>query len=335
MSTAAPPPTHQPAPGPLAPPDERFWERYSPHYEFPLSSIGSIAMHIGALAIFLGLLWLLARMTISDKTAVPMRAMTVVGEGDGPDGKGTGGGTPMENTDPFKLPMDPMKPVPEVDLARIKDVAPYFPKLPSPDDSLRPENLPTAQAINKLNDDLRKALLDGMSGRKGKGPGDGTGSSGVPGAGSSNTGDATSSSNRAVRWELIFKTENGRDYLNQLAAMKATLVIPNPPDFKSSKEYTDLSSAVGRAFTMDEKPGLYFVDDDGGSAGKLARALGLDFGPPYFIAFFPKDIEEELASKERAYRGRKENEIFSTKFKILIRDGRPSITVVDQVPVKR
>src|SRR5262245_56414879 len=30
---------------PPVPPDERFWKRYSPHHEFPLSTVGSIVVH--------------------------------------------------------------------------------------------------------------------------------------------------------------------------------------------------------------------------------------------------------------------------------------------------
>jgi len=63
--------------------------------------------------------------------------------------------------------------------------------------------------------------------------------------------------------------------------------------------------------------------------------MGLNFSPPKFLAFFPKDIEEELATREREYRGRRENEIFSTTFKVLVRDGRPAIVVTDQVPVRK
>src|SRR5262245_52595677 len=30
----------------LTPPEERFWQRYSPHYEFPISSVSSLAIHV-------------------------------------------------------------------------------------------------------------------------------------------------------------------------------------------------------------------------------------------------------------------------------------------------
>lgn len=334
MSAGAPPTAPTPIPVPSAPPEEEFWERYSPHYEFPLSSIGAVALHIAFLLVFLGMLWLLAKFTFNDKEPVPMRAMALVGDGDGEDGKGTGGGDLPENNTPFDVPMEPTK-VQEIPIEKVKEMEHLFPKLPTPDEGLHPEQLDAARKISKLNDDVRKIILEGQGGKRGKGPGDGEGTSGVPGTGSSNRGDATSSSNRAMRWELVFRTADGKDYLAQLAAMRATLVLPQPSDFSTLKVYRDLSSPVGSPFSRNELPGLHFIDDDAGSASRLAKALGVDFTPPYFIAFFPKDIEEELATKERAYRGRSENEIFSTKFKILIRDGKPSITVVDQVPVRR
>jgi hypothetical protein len=339
MSTSAPPPGATTPPPPLAPPDEQFWDRYSPHHEFPLSSVGSIAMHVGGLVLFLLALWLLSRMAISDKTAVPMRVMTVAGEGDDGESTGSGGGEQKrpEDVDPVRQVL-PKRDVPQADLDHVvEDIKPYLPKVPSNQEGLRPEDLPTPKKIAGLDEEMKKALLDGMNGNKGKGPGAGSSGAAVEGPGAGTKGDATSSSNRAVRWELNFKTENGNDYVNQLAAMKATLVIPQPANWKANKAYTNLTAhpPAGEDFNIDKLPGLYFVDDDPGSAGRLTRSMGLDFSPPHFIAFFPKDIEEELAAKERAFRGRKESEIFSTTFKILIRDGKPTITVIDQVPVKK
>ncbi len=338
MSTPAPSPASKARPGQVAPPDDEFWEKYSPHYEFPLSSVGAIAAHVVAALIFSGSLWLLSGIDISDTNPVPMIGITVDGDGSGENGAGGGGGEPMpkEDINPLERPMDPSRPIPEADLAKIKELDQWIPKVPSTDDGLRPQDLDTIQKINKLNDDLRKALLDGMSRKKGKGPGDGAGNSGVEGKGSNATGDPSSSGNRAVRWELNFRTNDARDYLNQLAAMKATLVIPQPTDWKTNKAYRNLlSNPSGEIFEMKDMPGLYFVDDSSDSAGRIGEVLKLSFSPPFFIAFFPKEIEEKLAKEERAYRGRKESEIFSTKFKILIRNGEPAITVVDQIPVKR
>lgn len=326
MSTSAPPP-------PLAPPEEQFWDRYSPHHEFPLSSVGSVALHIGALVLFVLALWLLSRMTISDKTPVPMRTVTLT-DGDGPEGRGSGGGTDRkENIDPVRQnnPRD----VPKVNLEQVApEVKKYLPKSHD-QNGPRPEDLPNLNKYAGLDPDLQRRLMEGASGKKGTGPGDGSGGPGPDGAGGGNKGDASSSANRGIRWELNFKTASGDDYLAQLRAMKATLLIPQPSDFKEYKAYR-LGEGSIQGEDYDAKlPGLHFIDDDGGSASRLVRAMGLSFSPPRFLAFFPKDIEEELARKEREFRGRKESEIFLTSFRILMRDGRPSITVIGQEPVRR
>jgi hypothetical protein len=335
MSASAPPPATKTKPGPLAPPEEQFWEKYSPHYEFPLSTVGSVAMHIAAVVLFLVALWLLSRMSITDKTPVPMRSVSIAGEGEGPDGSGSGGGHPQEDVRPLDLPQNPRH-IPEAKLNDVKeDVSPYLPR--NTEEGLRPEDLPSVQKVASLSDDLRRKLLQGAGGKKGAGTAGGTGVSGTPGQGSGTQGDPTSSASRAVRWELIFKTESGRDYVAQLAAMQATLVIPQPPDWKANKAYRNLGAGrvAGEEFNRDQLPGLYFVDDDPDSAAKVAKALGQDFSPPLFIAFFPKEVEEELAAKEQAFRGRKEGEVFSTKFKILMRDGKWTAQVTEQIPVRR
>jgi len=337
MSTTAPPPLPR-KPGPLIPPDEQFWEKYSPHYEFPLSTVGSIALHIAALVMFLAALWMLARMTGSEKNQVTMASMNVIGDGTGDPAAGSGGqrapeeALPAEqNTNPRPVPDKPLDPVVK---DQLKDI---FPVVSTDADAPRIEDLKLPQQLEKLEEGLRRRLLDGMSKKKGTGTGEGSGPTDTPGKGSNTIGDPTSSQNRSVRWALNFKTLSGKDHLNQLAAMKATIVIPFPPDWKTSKAFRNLENSppTVEPFRIENMNGVYFVDDSAESASRLAKALGLDFDPPVFLAFFPKDVEEELAAKERAFRGRKEREIFSTEFQVLMRDGKPSITVIAQVPVKR
>jgi len=334
MSTSAP--ESKSPPPPLAAPSEEFWERYSPHHEFPLSSVGSIALHIGGLVLILLALWLLSRLAISDKTPVPMRVMKVSDDGEGPEGRGGGGGTNRkEDVDPVRqnLPKD----VPQ---AKIEEAVPelkkFFPNIPTNQQGLRPQDLPSVPKFAGLDPDLQRKLLEGMNGKKGSGAGDGSGGPGPEGPGGGNSPDPSSSASRAIRWELNFRTQSGEDYLAQLRAMKATLLIPQPPDWKTHKSYRLADGDLrGEEFDIAKLPGLHFIDDDAGSASRLARSMGLNFSPPKFLAFFPKDIEEELATREREFRGRKESEIFSTTFKILIRDGRPTIVVTEQVPVRK
>ena len=69
-------------------------------------------------------------------------------------------------------------------LEKVKDLEQYFPKLPAPD--RRPASRTssdTPRKINKLNDDMRQNHPRGDERQAGKGPGDGEGTSGVPGQG--------------------------------------------------------------------------------------------------------------------------------------------------------
>jgi hypothetical protein len=266
-------------------------------------------MHIGLLAFFIVAMWLLAEYAVNRSTPVPIRTMTVADDnGNGNGVQGQGG--PQQNL------ADPLPPEKAKDLPPdIKLILPPIPPLAG--QGLRPDQLPTIRDLPKIAKGTRDQLPGGNNGKCGVGPGPGSGAA------------------RALRWELIFRTADGNDYLAQLAVMKATIAIPTPPDWQAYKVFKDLSHPVAEPFKRHELPALFFIDGDADSAGRLAKALGLEYSPPNFIAFFPKDVEEELAAKERAFGNLKEGEIFSTKFKILVRDGKPSIAVVEQIPIKR
>lgn len=325
---------------PILPPDEEFWEKYSPHYEFPLSSVGSIALHVAGLMIFLGALYMLSKMTIPDTGPVPMREMSVMGDGDNANGTEGSGFSPVENVTPIEKPVDTSREVPEKVLNDvIADIKEYLPVIPQDPDAPNVKDLPPLQKFAKLDEEIRKKLIPGGPKNKGAGNNEGKNDNNQPGAGSGGKdGDPTSSFKRGARWVLIFKTENSVDYLNQLGAMKATIVVPQPPDFKKvNLAYRNPNSPnpKGEPIDVSNIPGLFFIDDEGASASRVARSLGLNFDPPLFIAFFPKDVEEQLAAEERRYRGRREDQILSTTFKILIRDGRYTVQVTEQQAVKR
>jgi len=334
MSANAAPPNPA-SPGPIAPPDEQFWEKYSPHYEFPLSSVGSVLMNVGILAVFLISLWLLARSSMSDKVAPPIRALNVaMGDAEaGIGSRGSGGGEPKENVD-VPIPTEPSQPVPEAVLKDVKDEnKKWLPVVPDAPDAPKVEDLPAVKNLAKLNDDIRKKLQPGAGGGPGSGTQGGKGDTGEPGTENGGKGDASSSASRTLRWVIDFKTKDAADYRAQLLPCKAILAFPYPD--KSLKAFKDLGAARPTATPFDKKeiPGIYFIDED--NAGAMARELGLDFRPTYFICFFPKDIEDDLAAKEYEYRLRKESEIFSTTFSIVIRDGKPTIRVTAQDAVRR
>ena len=146
----------------------------------------------------------------------------------------------------------------------------------------------------------------------------------------------TTSNDRSQRWTIIFKTNSGVDYLKQLATLEATVVIPQAPNWKTTRIFTDLNKPnPGKPFVNEELPKMYFTDNDAASATKVAEALGLDYKPPFIITYFPKKTEEKLAELETKFRNRKADEIFSTTFRVVENKGVYEIRVTEQVEAKK
>ena len=63
-------------------PDERFWQRYSPHHEFPLSSVSSVMLH-ALILLLLGLAAFIAfKLGLSDRAkSPPVQVVEVSGYG--------------------------------------------------------------------------------------------------------------------------------------------------------------------------------------------------------------------------------------------------------------
>src|SRR5215207_7430358 len=92
MSTTTAPEKRSNGTGPLVPPDERFWGRYSPHGEAPLSLAGSVAVHLlvgGGLLLFRVYL---AAFFFKDRSSVPVEPVRLMPGGRGPGGAVLGKG---------------------------------------------------------------------------------------------------------------------------------------------------------------------------------------------------------------------------------------------------
>jgi hypothetical protein len=138
-----------------------------------------------------------------------------------------------------------------------------------------------------------------------------------------------------MRWVLRFRTASGEDYIQQLAAMGATIVIPIPPENKDVLYYSDLRNPTnGRAATAADTRVIAnqvkFSDGRRDSVDNVVRVLKPGFTPKVFWAVFPKNIEEELERKEKGYRNRSAADIEETAFKISVNGGNVNIVVDDQ-----
>jgi hypothetical protein len=326
-------PTTQPkAPaGRLTPPDEQFWQRYSPHHEFPLSTVTSVALHILVIALMLIGGWLLLRLGWQDPAApVPVEAVRLPGGGGGSE-KGVGGGPGVEgeppppedvgepDTKPDKTPQPPVS---------IKDINPeQFDPVVAPrviDNEGRPVVNPAAEVqkrVGALKEDARKKIFGPLAGkgRGGSGEGGGLDKGKDTGTGrGEGDGKISARQKRVLRWVMLFNTQNGTDYARQLAALGAILAFPNPRDANEYLVIRDLSARPIAANVEDLSAinRIFWVDEKRQSVDSLARALGIEPMPPHFVAFFPEALEAKLLQMELKYENKPEDRIDETKFEI-------------------
>jgi hypothetical protein len=348
MSTSTPVADNkmQSAGNPLTAPEERFWKHYSPHHEFPLSTVSSVALHALALILLALAAYYLSDLIKKRNKPLAEEALTFRPSGGGGSRTGEGGGPgvgeddpqPPEDTGDTK-PDNPEQPekkrpdlvkkgdVPIVPLEEIKD--PDMRRLINAGkDTVQAASSLSKETRAKLSKALRKGAGEGGPGRdggkdKGAGRGEGEGK-----------GELTKREKRVLRWTMIFDTFSGEDYRRQLAALGAFLAIPQPDgQYIVIRELT--SSAKGQVEDLETIPNIHWVDNKPDSVAALCHALRIAPIPPHIVAFFPPSLEEKLLRLELRYKGLKEEQIYETRFKIKkIGGGEYEPVVISQTPIR-
>jgi hypothetical protein len=324
--------------------EEPIFVKYSPHHEFPLSTVTSIALH----ALVIGLLIiggiLIAKLNWGgDVKPLPADALVMAGGGGGnPNGVGKGPGDGSLNSDPdapdAPLDADPdQPPVPAPPREKLQDVRKQEMQLPEFNKDEEGKRLiekggPEVDKILRVNKGLRDNLNKPLAG-KGKGgsgsgggeeTGTGTGKGGKTGPG---TGEGDREK-RTLRWTLIFNTRDGQDYMRQLQSCGAIIGVPGQNGDPNS--YTVIRDLNRPNPQKEDTVGrIYWVDDGQVSVRSLATALGVP-PPAYFLVFFSPEFEEKLLRLEFGFRGKKENEIIETRFDIRRRGDTYEPVVISQ-----
>jgi hypothetical protein len=329
---------------PLIPPDEKFWQRYSPHHEFALSLSSSGVVHVAVLGLVV--LASLAGWLVASAREADVDTIEIAGGGGQMDGVGDQNTGPNLKEDvESAVAANQVKPE-QTPQEQLKDVNTTPDPLVKPDQPLvRPieetvglgKNLDTIgkQAMEKLAKLQQGTISKGRGGSGeggGKGKGHGTGIGDLEGAGRMNV---TKRQARQLRWTMIFNIRQPDDYARQLQGLKAILAIPIPgkEDVKEYKVIRDLSHRPVRPKVEDVTSinRIYWVDDRPDSVASLARVLGVD-PPAYFVAFFPVELEQTLLEKELKYAGNKpEEKIRETKFQVRQTANGYEPFVIDQV----
>lgn len=346
MSTAAPEKKAN-APEPLIPPDEKFWQRYSPHGEAPLSLAGSVSLHllVGGGLILFGVY--LAAFFFKDRSSVPVEPVRLKFEGGGggkPTGSGTGKGVgtgPVEDvpggTDETSNPtgQDEAPKRPALNDIEKQQVEQKFAKA----DVRLVGATESGKAFARLDESIRNKLADGLQpgkGEGGSGEGGGRGSGKGMGEGSG-TGDGKTTlskrEKRMLRWHMRFTANNGPEYLGQLRGLGAILAFPvtggENPQYKVVRELRPGGKLLDEDLSKIQR--IYWIDDKPNSVHDILQALGVRLPalPGRFIAFMPEELEKKLYEMERSYvtkvlrmRQFDEEQIDETQFRVVFKKGK-------------
>jgi len=315
-----------------APGEATFWRTYSPRFEMPISYV------VSALAIASGLFLITLLMFLAGGFDEKFKPGLKIGLTDGSDADGegqTGGGPEIDpkvigdNTAPTRDEMKDILP----DLEKLDAFKADLTKSIKLDDPNSTVSLSDskATAYAALDQQIRDRMIgakkgDGTTGKQGEGgnptgKGDGTGS------------DSTRA--RTLRWVIAFKTLGGRDYLDQLKALGAKVIVPTA-DGKGAFLFRSLDGnpPQGKLMTeadWNELSGLVqFSDYTALSRQQVGESLGMGNLPKGFWAFFPKELEKELARKEIGYQQRRSEDIDETKFECVNRGGKYELVVTRQ-----
>jgi len=327
-------------------PEERFWKRYSPHHEFPLSLSSSLFLHIVGLVILIFGGVLLALIGLGQNNAIAVDAVTIAGGGGNPDGVGNEKGDGAIPTGPEAVSNDRPPEVhsenPSTEQLVTPQAVPPIVSQSTDNDRAIEEAKNLGSRLTNLSSTARQKFADYLAGKGkggtgsggGKGSGKGTGEGDLQGPGKNNL---TQREKRKARWVMLFTTSAGagHDYLRQLEGLGAILAFPTGDD--KFLVIRDLRSRPFRTVEEDIKTFnmIWWVDDKSRSVESLADALGVRPVPDYFVAFFPVKLENQLLEKElQAFRGNEED-IDETVFKVERRNGQYEPVVSQQKARRR
>lgn len=305
-------------------PEIKFWKRYSPHHELPLSSAMSVLLH----TLLVGLLFLAGVLVVRSRDTKPLEIGTlVIGDGSENGGEGERAGAALEHREAGPRmnsatePNLPIRPEKALEAPQPKPIP-----LPPVDDPNRRIIGEAERAVGQLSArtrDLRDRLLQQQRAQRPGGP-SGSGPQGSP------SGRMNNLARRMDRWVLTFETRDGFDYLRQLEALGAILAVPLEGDRFLVIRDLKQRPARGTIETVADMHRIFWIDDKPESVRSLARALPLERVPARIVAFFPNQLEDELLRKELAFRNRREEDIRKTYFRLRRNGDRFEPVVVDQ-----
>jgi hypothetical protein len=349
------------------PPDERFWVKYSPHHELPVSSASSLTLHVLIIGLVILIGYMLSQSRQQQSQPVQQDAVEIAGggglEGDSL-GTGTGGKTVGERTEQVansspRGKSEVQSSQPSADL-KLPEASKTPLDVPKSTESTEPYESAISglseleKAVREDFDRQTKAVAaraaakasksggrDGLS--KGSGGGTGGGRDGGigkgvgPGGGTGGPGSRllTRQQRREMRWRIDFSGDPA-EHIRKLKALHIALAVPTRQQGMFLLiDLTQTPPAPRKDNLASWVDKVKWFNKHPPSLQGMMQQLRLPELPQYAVIFLPDDMEQEMLRLEEAYAGRREDQIQLTEFVIERHaDGyRPK--VVNQIPRTR
>lgn len=298
-------------------PELGMWKKFSSHYEFPLSVLMSVVLHL------LAVMLVLAYMAIALQWATKppdMELITIAGGG------GDGDGYEKDAV------ADDSMPELKIDLTEVEinlDVID-----------------PTEVEKKKEMETAAKTVRKGDIGRGGSGSGGGEGTGFGKGKGSG-IGDGVESGDRLKRpqrWILSINFDEPEDLLKGMQDLDAIVIAQQRNE--KWRIYEDVKKDAGEGRVEDEKGAqkymqqkqrIWYTNRNQGVCTSFAEVVGLNSSPRAILLLVPQALEVQLLKAELGKLGLSEKEVearkLKTRFKVTkVGAGQWDVRVLEQGP---
>lgn len=280
---------------PIAP-EEGMWRKFSSHYEFPISILMAVLIHVFAVLIVIA--YMALSFYFSDPKPPDMETINFAGGG------GDGDGETKELTPEVK---DEIK----VELDEIKEVIP-------PDvvpDKIIPDKNQFELEANKKRPGDKGLGGPGSGGGKGAGIGRGIGDG---------AGDGIASGarlGRTKRWRINFKYEDPEGFIEKLANLKVVVgsrlnsgryFIYEELSAKPPFKFQEMTIEVFQKYA-NKLQRLWVLTTARDACENFGLGVNMSERPTTIFLFIPQDMELAILKKEESYHGLKEDEIKKRK----------------------
>lgn len=306
---------------PVMPPEEKFWQRYSPHNEFSLSGVGTLTVYLLFGLLILGGVKLSGLLTSAQDFSMGAVAADF---DDGDGGRVPDGSAAREAVEPSRIQQPA---VPSTVSSLPLPQPPAGVVVPEPDPATTEgDNL--AEVTEELKNRIRK-VGESVPGKP-TSPQE-KNQPGKPGGAKQGSLQNKARVEAMRRWNMVFDTRNGDDYRKQLESLGAILAIPEKDG--QYRVIRNLTPPVKpEAEDLQKLQRIFWVDDNAQSVRNLATALQLPETPAHIVAFFPAELEQKLTELEKKFAdNRPVGNLKETRIRIqLNKQGVYEPVVVDQ-----